>query len=297
MSTESQNHLPILGWSSAKWDLILRKRPDNFSDTHRFRIISHEEFRVLSRYLNVYRTLGKIIVNDPLSAVILHRLTGFDVEQTGWRYPGKYSFDRIPNPLGEHDHVLVAYGTTGGMYVHISYSQADPRKFKDMVVTGIIEPKSVSYPPISKVIVVAEQVARNVQRIAEARKFFENEAADGDTERKASLNQIISEFIQENDSLIAIDRITPRVLNDAITSTEKELEFLAKEHDKSSLLQQIDSALDQNSEYHSNSISEDRQVQQRRTAAIRQNISQHQAILADLKILQSYVLTPNGGNL
>jgi hypothetical protein len=288
MSTDntSRHPLPILGWSSAKWDL-LRRKPDTFSDTHRFRTISHEEFRVLSRYLDVYRNLGKIIVDDPLSAVILHRLTGFAVEQTGWRYPGKYSYDRIPNPLGEHDHVLVAYGTASGMYVHISYAQADRAKFRDMVVTGVIEPKTISYPPVSKLIVVAGQVARNVQRIDEARRLL---AKTKDAGRKAGLERIISDFTQETESQIAIDRITPRIIDDVIASVEKELEFLAKEHDKSSLLLQIDSALDQNSEYHSTSINEDRQVHQRRTEAIGQNIAQHQAILADLKILGSYIL-------
>jgi hypothetical protein len=123
------------------------------------------------------------------------------VEQTGWKEPGKYSYDRIPNPLGEHDHVLVAYGTVSGMYVQISYHDADRPKFRDMVVTGVIEPKTVSYPPISKLIVVAERVARNKQRITEARRLLK-EAAGTDAERKASLNRIISEFTQENDSLM-----------------------------------------------------------------------------------------------
>lgn len=277
--------LPIL-WSEATWHL-LRRKPGTFPDTHRYRTISHEEFRVLSRYLDVYRSLGKIIVNDTLSVIILHRLTGLEVDQSGWKEPGKYVYDRISNPLGKNDHVLVAYGTTGGMYAHFSYAQADRAKFKSMVVTGVIEPKTVSCPPASKLIVIADRVARNTQRIAEAKRLLEETK---DAERKSNLNNISLELVQENDSMIAAERITPRAVDEALANIEKELRFLAKEHDKSRLLLEIDSALNVTNEHDSTGVNEERQVQQKRMQAIALNISQHRAIVADLKALQSYML-------
>lgn len=222
---------------------------------------------------------------DALSAVILPRLTGIAVEQTGWREPQKYGHDKIPKDLGENDHVLVAYGTVHAMYVQYSYTRADRAKFREMVVTGVIEPKTVEHPPISKLMVVAECVANNYQRIREAKKLIES-TTETDKESKVHLESLVNDFTTANESQIRSLCLTPRTIDDALTKIEEELSFLGKEQKKNDFQLQID----ENLKLCTNE--EDRNVLAGRKEAIGQNIQQHERMLTSLATLREYILAP-----
>lgn len=269
---------------------LLLAKPTYVPRTHRYRQISHEEFRLLSRFLDVYREYGKVIVVDGLSETIIPRVTGLPVSQEGWRYKSKFERADVPLGLGENDFVLVIFGKVRGTYIHVQYAEADNNKFRDWVETGIIEP--IRYARLSgevsetQLLVLAEKIGKNSARIANAKALVSDPDNHKNKESKSQLESLIDGFDKEIERDLKEAAISPSVLDALIIRVEATILQQKEQLERSSLLLEIESNLKR---------PEDRQtfgsvtILKGQVHAIKENLKQQQDALVNLGITRSYL--------
>ena len=233
------------------WHLLV-SWPHHFSvpSTHKYREISHEEFRVLSRNLEVYQKSGEISVRSALHQVILSRLTGLAVRQSSYSsssslYPdGAMRNRKAPLILKEDEFVLVTYGKVEGMYIQYSYSAATDAEFRDRVVAAIIEPIGTDITKRVRITSIASEFAKVSRRIQKARDALKSSVA-ADTKaivpgesQANSLKKIVSEYEKQREDLASQSELS--AIEQAIAEYENDFKIAAAEHEELVLRQQIE---------------------------------------------------------
>ena len=178
--------------------------------THCYRQITHEEFRSTARFLEIYRLKGRIIVGDCLHSKIMSRITGMD---THTLFCGLYKHDNLPKHLESDDHVLVLRPKVFGHYIYIAYEQADERKFKEMVETGVIEPVNAKDRQPARLASLAQALSSANKRMRQAQKLLESSGSDSGKEELANL---LREYESERQ----------RILSDELLSEVSSIEEL-----------------------------------------------------------------------
>lgn len=184
------------------WHLLISPsdRLGKLPETHQYRRLSHEEFKSLAKNLALYQKEGVIRVNDGLCSQVLRRITGLQVDQTSIDQPTIYEHREMPK-LTEDDFALVFCPMVGGMYVAISYHQADNAKFESMVETGIIEPiKDSDEMRRVKVESIARRTSALKKRIDHIKSMLLESASESD-ERKR-LNELMAEYTERKKNIL-----------------------------------------------------------------------------------------------
>lgn len=189
--------------------------------SHRYREITHAEFRRYCKHLEVFRKNGKLIVSDSLGAVILGRLTELETERSS---NSPYDFWVPPKTIESRDHVLVLSPKLYGMYIQISYQQASDAKFRDIVRTGIIEPLDSEVTRSVKVQDLASQCGSVSKRIDETRRLLETATPDD----REALYSLLQEFEDEKRQILADDSIDHSLVCQLISKNRETLEEAKK---------------------------------------------------------------------
>ena len=179
--------------------------------THCYRLITHEEFRNIARFLEIYRLKGRIIVGDCLNSKIMSRITGMDTHFDV--LSGLYKHDSLPKHLESDDHVLVFRPKVFGHYIYIAYEQADERKFKEMVETGVIEPVNAKDRQPARLASLAQALSSANKRMRQAQKLLESSGTGSGREELANL---LREYESERQ----------RILSDELLSEVSSIEVL-----------------------------------------------------------------------
>lgn len=136
--------------------------------THRVTGITHGEFKKLANYLESYLLGDNLVVDCDTSAVILRRITGFNVRTaiTGGARPDLHRFPQ----LQPEDFVLAFLPRISGMHIALAYLKADDAHFKEIVGTWLIEPNDSKLTEPVRLRALAHEVAVLNKRIASVSK-------------------------------------------------------------------------------------------------------------------------------
>jgi hypothetical protein len=223
-------------------------------ETHRFRKISHEEFGTLIEQLEVNQKEAVIKITDAAIASIIVRLARGDVQ---------VSFDESApefvqrgNSWGfvaEADYVLVFFLRIKGMYAYYDITSAEDHEFRDMVDTGIIEPKdSTALVPIRSVIIAKralslakriEQVKRLVNRPSERKHGLEKRNLSSDEKQ---LLELMDRFVQERTLLLKDPLVSRANLEEVVTKYSAILDKTLQKRRQLELALQVESQDEEN---------------------------------------------------
>jgi hypothetical protein len=251
--------------------------------THRYRSISHNEFRYLSRNLEEYQETGTIRVCDALHAQILSRLTGFKVRRMG-DGPSDYGNGILPEPLGASDFVLLFQPLSSDMYISIAYARADKFRFEEMVETGVIEPRDSRAKEPVRVRSIADDIVALNLRIAEAEKLITTESTSGPTisDRNEYLKKLLENYKEQKQK---------KLQDEAVSNIDKVVEIVqiymtrksAAEREKNELALklEIERSVDYNSD-EQKLLSENYKILEHKIRTCDEAIASLKALLAEL---------------
>ena len=223
--------------------------------THKYREITHEEFRRLAKNLNIYHESGEIVIGDSLHRLIMSRLT--DLEVSGpmiGELDGFYKYDKLPPLLGSEDSVLVFYGKSEGMYIGIKYARATQFEFNEMVVTGIIEPAEKQFG--TDILAAADEFHAIKSRVQKAREIL-NSSNDGISEqhgRQPQEREVLQELEMHQKAILERLDAQPNDIDGILENHQKERESLLGEKRKLELKLQIERGLKEEDDHEQNRL-------------------------------------------